>query len=230
MREGRVTMTTEKASDGFYQLAGRRINWDLTDYHPLLGQRQDSPFADPADLDGDDARRSATRSVTDIREGADGNFLIILSDTRRPSGAPMSLGGAGALAIFNRSIGPFEHGRADPGYLAIGRAIARQRAAELPRARSRCPTGTIMVVVARRTRRGNFDIVDGQPARPDARTQLCSPAGGQIRVDAQLAYKYPARALYDNRRQLVFGGSARHRQPRRARSSTCPTRRCCSRC
>ena len=29
MREGRVTMTTEKASDGFYQLSGRRINWDL---------------------------------------------------------------------------------------------------------------------------------------------------------------------------------------------------------
>ncbi|HEY0254837.1 MAG TPA: hypothetical protein VGC41_25100, partial [Kofleriaceae bacterium] len=32
MREGRITMSTEKASNGFYQVAGRRINWDLTDY------------------------------------------------------------------------------------------------------------------------------------------------------------------------------------------------------
>src|SRR5262249_44106196 len=45
MREGRVTMTTEKASDGFYQLSGRRINWDLTDYHPLLAQRNISLYA-----------------------------------------------------------------------------------------------------------------------------------------------------------------------------------------
>src|SRR5262249_44718562 len=45
MREGRVTMTTEKASDGFYQLSGRRINWDLTDYPPLLVQRNISQYA-----------------------------------------------------------------------------------------------------------------------------------------------------------------------------------------
>src|SRR5690606_19057968 len=44
MREGRVIMTTEKVSGGFYQLAGRRINWDRTDYHPLLGQRASSPL------------------------------------------------------------------------------------------------------------------------------------------------------------------------------------------
>src|SRR5262249_34910739 len=46
MREGRVTLTTEKVSDGFYQLSGRRINWDLTDYHPLLAQRAISLYAD----------------------------------------------------------------------------------------------------------------------------------------------------------------------------------------
>src|SRR5439155_22927886 len=74
MREGRVTMTTEKTSDGFYQLAGRRINWDLTDYHPLLAQRSVSPYAHMTML-------TATKpsigyaSATDIREGNDGNFL-----------------------------------------------------------------------------------------------------------------------------------------------------------
>ncbi|MBA3452943.1 MAG: PD40 domain-containing protein, partial [Deltaproteobacteria bacterium] len=104
MREGRVTMTTEKVSAGFYQLAGRRINWDLTDYHPLLGQRKDSVFADPADP-------AATRpsigygAVTDIREGSDGNFLIILSNTNA-AGAPSTPAAAGALAVFNRSVGP----------------------------------------------------------------------------------------------------------------------------
>src|SRR6185312_4281726 len=35
MANGQVTMTSEKASADFYQLSGRRINWDLTDYHQL---------------------------------------------------------------------------------------------------------------------------------------------------------------------------------------------------
>src|SRR5688572_26024142 len=111
MREGRVTMTTEKISEGFYQLSGRRLNWDLTDYHPLLGQRADSPYADPEDLQAS-LPSVDYQQVTDIREDANGNFLIILSD----AGAR---GGAGTLAIFNRSIGPMEVGRedTDEGYL-----------------------------------------------------------------------------------------------------------------
>jgi len=107
MREGRVIMTTEKVSEGFYQLAGRRINWDRTDYHPLLAQRAQSRFADPSDpqvmLDS-----IGYQQATEIRESFNGDFLVILSD----AGAR---GGAGRLAIFNRSIGPFEAGRSDPG-------------------------------------------------------------------------------------------------------------------
>ena len=64
------------------------IPTDLTVTHPSIGYSQ----------------------ATDIREGADGNFLLILSDV----GAK---GGAGTLATFNRSIGPFEQGRDDPGFL-----------------------------------------------------------------------------------------------------------------
>jgi hypothetical protein len=37
---------------------------------------------------------------------------------------------------------------------------------------------------------------------------LTGGAGGTAQLDAVLAYKYPARPLYDNRRQLVFGGNA----------------------
>src|SRR5205085_4243440 len=115
MREGRMTMTTEKTSDGFYQLSGRRINWDLTDYHPLLAQRKVSPY-----VDGDIAATKPSigySAATDIREGSDGNFLMILSDVNAMSGAPMTPGGQGALATFNRSVGTFEAGRTDEGFL-----------------------------------------------------------------------------------------------------------------
>ncbi|MDB4964086.1 MAG: Periplasmic component of the Tol biopolymer transport system-like protein [Myxococcales bacterium] len=201
MREGRITMTTEKVSDGFYQLAGRRLNWDLTDYHPLLGQRKDSVFADLADL-------SQTRpsigysSVTDIREGSDGNFLIVLANTNA-SGAPNVAGGAGALATFNRSVGPFEASRANEvGYLASLRVLD---ATEAYRGPVSLPDGSIMVSYASNPAGGNFDIVAFNP-RTGARTGLIT--GGGVHVDAQLVYKFPARKLYNNRRQLVFGGRA----------------------
>jgi hypothetical protein len=200
MREGRMTMTTEKASDGFYQLAGRRINWDLTDYHPLLGQRKDSLYADPGDMTS--SRPSiGYSSVTDIREGSDGNFLIILGNVA-DNGAPMTMGGAGALALFNRSIGPFEADRTDLGYLPSVRVLDRT---ELYRGPVSLPDGRILVSRATSPTSGQFDIVMFNP-----RDGTSEPLFGTnaIRVDAQLVYKYPARHLYDNRRQLVFGGNA----------------------
>ena len=111
-----MTMTTEKASDGFYQLSGRRINWDLTDYHPLLAQRKESPY-----VDGDIMAKKTSigySSATDVREGSDGNFLMILSDVNQATGAPMTPGAQGALATFNRSVGTFEAGRNDDGFLS----------------------------------------------------------------------------------------------------------------
>ncbi len=208
MREGRVTMTTEKVSDTFYQLSGRRINWDRTDYHPLLAQRAQSPYADPLDL-------AATRpsvgysQATDIREDLNANFLAIFSD----AGAR---GGAGTLAIFNRSIGPFELGRDDDGYLAsvsfpdpaaTGRiGTPTQGAYRNP---SGLPDGRIMV-----SHTGfagdlgtatsfDWDIVAIHP-RTGVRTTLIG--GARAQVDAVLALKQPIRRPYLNRRQLVFGG------------------------
>jgi hypothetical protein len=152
MREGRVTMTTEKVSDGFYQLAGRRINWDLTDYHPLLAQRKDSLYADMNDLT--QTRPSfGYSSATDIREGANGDFLVVASDTQA-SGASAVNGAGGALAIFNRSVGPFEMGRTDTGYLPSVRfidaatATGRAGAATSFRHPVSMPDGTIMVSFA----------------------------------------------------------------------------------
>ena len=210
MREGRVTMTTEKASDGFYQLAGRRLNWDLTDYHPLLAQRKDSLYADPADP-------TATKpsigysSATDIREGADGDFLMILSDTNT-DGSSVAPGAAGALGIFNRSIGPFEQGRVETGYLQAlrivgdGTATGRTGAAAGYRHPVSLPDGNIMVSFANNVTQGNFEIYRVNP-RDNGSSPMFTGGNGKVRVDAVLAYKYPARQLYTNRRQLIFGGT-----------------------
>ena len=100
MQDGRVTMTTEKATPEFYQLAGRRMNWDLTDYHPLLAQRAQSTTT----FDTMEYPSIGYQQATEIREGLDRNFLIILSN----AGAK---GAGGALATFNRSVNSFEADR-----------------------------------------------------------------------------------------------------------------------
>jgi len=210
MREGRITMTTEKASDGFYQLSGRRINWDRTDYHPLLAQRATSPYADLGDLTSTKPSVGYA-AATDIREGNDGNFLLILSDVKA-DGSPVAPGGAGALAVFNRSIGPFEEGRADTGFLAAmtvldgAAATGRAGAASGYRAPVLLPDGRIMAAFANNVTAGDFQIVTFNP-RTGAREPLLTGGTG-IHVDAVVAYKYPPRVLYENRRQLVFGGNA----------------------
>ncbi len=213
MREGRVTMTTEKASTGFYQLAGRRINWDLTDYHPLLAQRKESLFVDPTMADLTTSFPSiGYSSATDIVESSDGDFLVVLTDVDPTTGAPVMPGAAGALGVFNRSIGPFEEGRADIGYLQAlrildaGTATGRTATGGGYRRPRILPDGRIMAAFAANASTGNFNIV-----MVDPRTQQRSPlltGGADAQVDAVLAYKHPPRQLYANRRQLVFGGKA----------------------
>jgi len=82
MRDGRLIMIAEKRAPGFYQLAGRRMNLDGGDYHPLFGQRATIGFD----------------QLTDVVELSDKNLAAILSD----NGA---VHGAGTLAIINRSLG-----------------------------------------------------------------------------------------------------------------------------
>ncbi len=208
MREGRVTMTTEKASAGFYQLSGRRINWDLTDYHPLLAQRKDSRFNDPTMADLATTNPSiGFSSATDIVEGNNGDFLLVLSNVDPTTGTPAVPGAAGALAIFNRSIGPFEAGRNDVGFLKSLRILDGDGATaggpgyRRPRL---LPDGRIMVSFATAASSGQFSIVTVDPRTGTRAPLLTGGTGAQ--VDAVLAYKYPARELYANRRQLVFGG------------------------
>lgn len=209
MREGRITMTTEKASDGFYQLSGRRINWDRTDYHPLLAQRATSPYASLTDLT-QTKPSIGYASATQIREGSDGSFLVILSDLKA-DGTPVAPGRGGALGVFNRSIGPFEQGRMDTGYIPALRivgttATGRTGSTASYRSPVSLPSGDIMASYADTASTGNFDIVAVNPHSGTPRTLIAAPASAAL-VDAVLVYKYPPRALYENRRQLVFGGN-----------------------
>jgi hypothetical protein len=170
-----------------------------------------SPYADLGDLT-QTKPSIGYASATDIREGSDGNFMLILSDVKA-DGSPVLPGGAGALGIFHRSVGPFEQGRTDTGFLPalriIGGATGRAGSAGGYRAPFAMPDGLIMVSFASNAATANFDIFLVNPHSGD---QVPLFAGttptGKIRVDAVLAYKYPARPLYENRRQLVFGGNA----------------------
>lgn len=211
IREGRMVMTTEKVSEGFYQLSGRRMNWDITDYHPLLGQRAESPFGA---LDDPTVVRPSVgyARVTDIREAFNGNYLIILAD-------PGARGGAGTLATFNRSVGPMELSRDDPGFLPSMQIIdpaATGRVGEPTNGAYRSPfalpAGRILVSYAAfsgdlgTATALDYDLVAIDPHTGERETLL---DGTGQQVEAVLALKYPPREPYENFRQLVFGGFSR---------------------
>ncbi len=90
MGDGRLIFTAEKRDLEFHQLAGRRLNLDGGDYHPLFAQRESVGF----------------RSATEIVEMLDRNLAIVA--------APLDAAdGAGTIVLVNRSIGPDQDDR-DP--------------------------------------------------------------------------------------------------------------------
>jgi hypothetical protein len=162
MRDGRLLMTTEKRQPGFYQLAGRRMNLDGGDYHPLFGQRSSVGF----------------NQFTDVVELSDKNLAAIMSERGAAHGA-------GTLALINRSIGIDQRSDDDadytqdpaakdyPNYLyyqrsirildesATGKLAGTQGAYRSP---APLPDGNLLVsyaanVVALDNFSGNFDIV-----------------------------------------------------------------------
>jgi hypothetical protein len=206
MQDGRVSFTAEKATPDFYQLSGRRINWDLTDYHPLLAQRATSTDT----FDATKAYASVGyQQATEIREGLDRNFLLILSDV----GAK---GGGGALATFNRSIGPFQ---ADRGEVTFLKSMAIVDPAATGRANTKgvyrspfsLPNGEILVSYAANVTDPaanvpKFDLV-AVNEKSGARRALTSDPTLSF-VEAALGYKRAETLLFHNRPELVFGGAA----------------------
>jgi hypothetical protein len=162
MRDGRLIMTTEKRQPGFYQLAGRRMNLDGGDYHPLFGQRGTIGF----------------NQFTDVVELSDKNLAAIMSERGAAHGA-------GTLAVINRSIGIDQRSQDEADYVqdpdaigypnpkfyqhsirimdpaATGRLAGTQGAYRSP---APLPNGDLLVsyaanVVALDNFTGNFDIV-----------------------------------------------------------------------
>lgn len=203
MHNGQLAFTVEKASPDFYQLSGRRINWDLTDYHPLLGQRAQSD-----DGAGNMLPSIGYEQATEIREALDRNFVLILSDAR-------TRGAGGALAVFNRSIGPFEEGRGDVSFLRAvhlpdGAATGRPGTRGVYRSPYPLPDGEILAAYAAgvsdpTTDLPRYDLVAVDPARGGRRVLLAG--GAQSFVEPALGYRRAGRLLFNNVTQLVFGGT-----------------------
>ena len=205
MQDGRVSFTAEKASPEFYQLSGRRINWDLTDYHPLLAQRAES-----TNTFNDTLFPSVGYSqATEIREGLDRNFLVILSNV----GAH---GGGGALATFNRSVGPFEADRTEASFLKSVQivdpaATGRAGTVGVYRSPSSLPNGEILASYAANvgdpvTGTPKYDLVAVDQTSGARRTLLSDPTRSY--VEAVLGAKRSTTQLFRNVPQLVFGGHA----------------------
>jgi len=210
MANGQVTFTAEKASADFYQLSGRRINWDLTDYHPLLAQRAISQGFDPNTQTMSMHPSVNYAQATEIREAVDRNFLIVVSDVG-------TRGGGGTLATFNRSIGPFESDRNDVQFLhamtildpaATGRAGATQGAYRSP---FPLPDGRVLAsydgaITDLSAQTPRYDLVVVDPKNGTRVGVAGFNGGGKSWVEPVLVYKREPKPPFKNLTQLVFGG------------------------
>ena len=209
MANGQLSFTAEKATPDFYQLSGRRINWDLSDYHPLLAQRKDSD-----DTFGKVRPSVGYAQATEIREDLDRNFLIVLSGVDAKSGG-------GALALFNRSVGTFEEGRNEPSFLRAmtfidPQATGRPGTQGVYRSPFPTPNGEVLASFAANVSdpaadTARYDLVLVDPITNVRRTIV--PGDTLSLVEPALGYKRAGRQLFNNVPQLVFGG---HHDPKLA--------------
>jgi hypothetical protein len=100
MSDGRLIFSAEKRAPNFYQLAGRRMNLDGGDYHPLFGQRRTIGFD----------------QMTEVVELANKNLAAIFSDQKAAHGA-------GTLGLVNRSLGPDQLSQDPADYVSDPNAI-----------------------------------------------------------------------------------------------------------
>ena len=147
------------------------------------------------------------QQATEIREGLDRNFVLILSDVG-------ARGGGGALATFNRSIGPFQAGRNEVTFLRAvvivdPAATGKDGTTGVYRSPFSLPNGDIMASYAANVSNPasdtpKFDLV-AVNEHTGARRALASDASLSY-VEAALGYKRAETMLFNNMPQLVFGG------------------------
>ena len=182
--DGRLILTSEKRAPDFYQLAGRRLNLDGTDYHPLFGQRKSIGFD----------------QFIDVRELADGNLVGIFSQR----GAKAR---GGALGVINRSLGPdqddrdpsdrfFLHSLSFPDAAASGAPGTTGNAYRTP---SPLPNGTILASFAQNVDLATFDGTWSLVQLDDkngTRHALVDGKSGVSIVDAVAVYARPNRGVF----------------------------------
>lgn len=194
MADGRLMFTTEKRAPGFYQLAGRRQNLDGGDYHPLFAQRKSVGF----------------EQMTEVAELADRSFIGVFSN----KGA---VGGAGAVGVVNRSLGPDQIGR-DPAdrfylkslHLPDAAANGQKGSRGAYRSPSPLPTHSFLASYAAGDPYafdGGFDLVQVDPREGTRRTVLARPAGKSI-VEAVAVYARPNHGIFTSRLDEVNGATS----------------------
>jgi len=193
MLDGRLIFTTEKRAPGFYQLAGRRQNLDGGDYHPFYAQRKSLGF----------------EQMTEVAELADRNFVGVFSD----KGA---LGGAGAVGVVNRSIGPDQANR-DPAdrfylkslHLPDAAATGKKGSAGAYRSPAPLPTHGFLASFGAGDPYafdGGFDLVQVD-ARTGARKVVVARPSGRSIVDAVALYARPNHGVFASRIDEVNGAT-----------------------
>jgi len=192
MADGRVIFTAEKRAPEFHQLAGRRINLDGGDYHPLFAQR---------------GERLDFRAATEIVELPNRNLVFVAA----PLGAAA---GGGGLALVNRSLGPDQNDR-DPGdraYLSsqryaapsalVGGRGAFRSPAPLPGNRFLAACDLDAADVASPDLR--FDLCEVDPRNGEARVVL-SAAGGASITEVVSIHARPDEGVFQSRRDEANG-------------------------
>jgi hypothetical protein len=193
MIDGRLMYSAEKRAPGFYQLAGRRQNLDGGDYHPLYAQRKSIGF----------------EQLTEIAELADRNFVGVFSD----KGA---LGGAGAIGVINRSLGPDQENR-DPAdrfylkslHLPDAAANGKKGSGGAYRSPSPLPTHGFLASYASGDPYafdGGFDLVQVDP-RDGGRKVLVPRGAGRSVVEAVAIYARPNHSVFTSRLDEVNGAT-----------------------
>jgi hypothetical protein len=188
MADGRLLFTSEKRAPEFFQLAGRRMNLDGGDYHPLIAQRRSLGF----------------ELATEIIELTNRDFALVAA----PFGA---VDGAGGIALVNRSIGPDQDDRDPkdkfylhsvtypaPGALDGGRGAYRSPA--------RLPSSWLVVSCdpdAKDLTRGPFDFDLCALDPRDGKLEHLGGEAGRAEIEAVAVYARLDRGVFQSRQDEV---------------------------
>lgn len=174
---GQVTYTGEKRELDFHTLALRRINLDGGDFHPLYASRPSLGFG----------------LAHDVSTLPNGNGVFLASEWG-------AVDATGSIFTFNRSLGPDQEGRREPGYLSsLARILpsALHGGRGLYRSPHPLPSGEVLLACAPDATPDalavDLDLCVLTPETGALRTVLTAP--GRALVDGIALYGRPNRGV-----------------------------------